>query len=48
VTQVPYFQIKVGVLLPDTPLPFDIYVSVNKKFIKYLPMGEKLTPDKIS
>ena len=47
-TQVPYFQIKVGVLLPDTPLPFDIYVSVNKKFIKYLPMGEQISQEKIS
>jgi len=47
VTPSPYFQIKVGVLLPNTPLPFDIYVSVNKKFIRYLPVGEQLSEEKI-
>ena len=43
-----YFQIRVGTLLPNTALPFDLYVSVNKKFIHYLPAGEKLSQEKIS
>lgn len=43
-----FFQIKVGTLIPDTPLPFDLYVLVNGRYIKYLPQGEFLTLDKIS
>lgn len=43
-----YFQIRVGTLLPETALPFDLYVSVNKKYIHYLPAGAKLSQEKIS
>lgn len=43
-----YFQIRVGTLLPDTPLPFDLYVLVNKKYIHYLPQGAVLTGEKLS
>ncbi len=43
-----YFQIRVGTLLPDAALPFDLYVLVNKKYIHYLPAGGKISQEKIS
>ncbi len=42
-----YFQIRVGTLLPDTPLPFDLYVLVNKKHIHYLPQGGQISHEKL-
>lgn len=47
-TPVNFFQIKVGTLIPNTPLPFDLFVLVNGKYIHYLPQGEFLTLEKIS
>lgn len=43
-----YFQIRVGTLLPDTALPFDLFVFVNKKYIHYLPLGGKIALEKLS
>jgi HD-GYP domain-containing protein (c-di-GMP phosphodiesterase class II) len=43
-----FFQIKVGTLIPNTPLPFDLYVLVNQRYIHYLPQGKFLTMEKIS
>lgn len=43
-----FFQIRVGTLLPDVALPFDVYVLVNKKYIRYLPQGESLRLAKIA
>jgi HD-GYP domain-containing protein (c-di-GMP phosphodiesterase class II) len=43
----PYFQIRVGTLLPDTALPFDLYVLVNKKYIHYQHSGGKISNEKL-
>lgn len=43
-----YFQIRVGTLLPNRPIPFDLYVQLHQKFVRYLPLGETLSEEKIS
>ncbi|MBY0314758.1 MAG: HD domain-containing protein [Bdellovibrionales bacterium] len=43
-----YFQIRVGTLVPDRPIPFDLYIHLHGKYIHYLRIGEMLTNEKIS
>jgi len=42
-----FFQIRVGTILPDRPIPFDLYVLLRGKHIHYLREGQSLTLDKI-
>ncbi len=42
------FKIRVGSLLPDRPLPFDLFIFLNKKMVHYLRSGDELSQDKIN
>lgn len=42
-----YFKIRVGTLRAGISLPFDLFVSVNNKYIHYLHAGGSLTDEKI-
>ncbi len=41
------FKIRVGSLLPDRPLPFDLFIQLNQKMVHYLRSGDELTEKKI-
>ncbi|MCB0413239.1 MAG: HD domain-containing protein [Bdellovibrionales bacterium] len=43
-----YLPIKINSIHPSTPVPFDIFVLVNKKYIHYLRSGDHLNEEKIS
>ena len=42
-----FFKIRVNTLIPDRPIPFDLYISINGRFVHYLRAGDKLAGDKI-
>ena len=42
-----YFNIRVGCLLPNKSLPFDLYVEIQGRHVHYLRAGDSLTPEKI-
>ncbi|MCB0379494.1 MAG: HD domain-containing protein [Bdellovibrionales bacterium] len=43
-----YFNIRVGSLLPDRPLPFDLFVVIQNRYVHYLRAGNTLSPEKIA
>jgi putative nucleotidyltransferase with HDIG domain len=43
-----YFRIRVGTILPNRPIPFDLYVQINSKMIHYVRSGEALAKEKIA
>lgn len=43
-----YFKIRVGTILPNRPISFDLYVQINSKMIHYVRGGESLSKEKIS
>lgn len=42
-----YFKIRVGSLLPDRPLTFDLYIQLNSKYVLYVRSGDKINQEKI-
>lgn len=42
-----FFKIRVGSLLPDRPLHFDLHILLNNRFILYVRSGDHLTLEKI-
>ena len=42
-----YFKIRVGSLLAEKPIPFDLYVLIGDKQVLYLREGESLGSEKI-
>lgn len=43
-----YFNVRVGCLTPEMPLPFDIYVQIQKRHVHYLRAGDSLKTEKIA
>src|SRR5690606_3622703 len=43
-----FFKIRVGSLLPNRPIPFDVHILLNQKYVHYLRAGDHLTPEKIA
>lgn len=43
-----YFKIRVGTILPNRAIPFDLYVQINTKMIHYVRGGESLSKEKIA
>lgn len=43
-----YFPIKIKSIHPSQPVPFDIFVLVNKKHLHYLRAGDAITEEKIA
>ena len=42
-----YFKIRINSVHPSSPIPFDIFISLNKKFVHYLRAGQSITPEKL-
>ena len=42
-----FFNIRVGCLLPERALPFDLYVQIQSKYVHYLRAGDNLRTEKI-
>ncbi len=43
-----YFKIRVGTLIPERPVPFDIFILINNKYVHYLRANDKLPKEKIA
>jgi putative nucleotidyltransferase with HDIG domain len=43
-----YFNVRVGCLTPEIPLPFDIYVQIQSRHVHYLRAGDSLKSEKIA
>lgn len=43
-----YFNVRVGCLQPDKPLPFDLYVQIQNRYVHYLRAGDALDADKVA
>lgn len=43
-----YFRIRVGTILPNRPIPFDLYIQINSKMIHYVRASEVLSAEKIT
>lgn len=46
--QTPYFKIRVGSLLPNSPIPFDVHILLNGKYITYVRAGDSITQEKLN
>ena len=43
----PYLIIRLNSIIPDTPIPFDIFVRIDNKQVHYLRAGDSLTASKL-
>lgn len=43
-----YFNIRIGCLLPDKPLPFDLFVQIRGRQVHYIRAGDALSNEKIA
>ncbi|MCS6837828.1 MAG: HD-GYP domain-containing protein [Bdellovibrionaceae bacterium] len=43
-----YFKIRLHTILPDTPLPFDLFVKINDRLLLYVRQGDSLTKERLA
>ncbi|MBC86796.1 MAG: HD family phosphohydrolase [Bdellovibrionaceae bacterium] len=42
-----YFKIRINSVHPSSPIPFDIFISLNQKMVHYLRAGDSITAEKL-
>lgn len=43
-----FFRIRVNAITPERPLPFDLFIMINGRYVHYLRLGDKLSNEKIA